>query len=128
MDPAKYGPFDPIFSIIPGVAHLLYDGDCTFCKGFARRLEGWSGRIKAVPFSDRETVRRLAPGLDEERLLSSMHVVDDAGTVLSGPDAVPELARLTLPGGAAAAWLLRHTPGSRTVLKWTYKWISEHRW
>ena len=108
--------------------HFLYDGDCSFCAGFARRLEGRNPKVAIVPFSEREKIRALAPGLDDQRLRAGFHLVEEGGRVVSGPDAIPDLARLTLPGGAAAAWLLRHIPGSPTVLKVIYKWISEHRW
>lgn len=110
------------------VPHLLYDGDCSFCTGFAHRVERRNPKVVIVPFAEREKIRALAPGLDDERLRASFHLVAEGGQVASGPDALPDLARLVLPGGAAAAWLLRHTPGSPTVLKVIYKWISEHRW
>lgn len=81
-----------------------------------------------MAFAERERIRRLAPGLDDERLRSSFHLVDESGIVRSGPEAIPELARLALPAGAAVSWCLRNSPGSKTVLTWMYQWISEHRW
>lgn len=97
---------------------LRYDEACCFCAGFARRAQVWGkGRLEIVPFTPAELAQA-----------TSFHLEGPAGTVLKGPDALPELFRLTLPLGGAAAWLVTHVPGSPTVLRFLYKWISEHRW
>lgn len=92
-------------------------------------MAGWTaGSVETVPFQDSERIRGVAPGLTEERLRASFHIVAPGGAVTSGPEAIPELAALVLPGGRAAAWLLRRAPGSRRLMEWTYRWISERRW
>jgi len=111
------------------VYYLIYDGDCSFCSSFAQRVQVWgAGLLQTLRLQERDRVARLAPDLDQQRLAASFHVVSLHGSLRSGPEAIPTLVRLCVPGGRILAWLLEHAPGSPALLRFLYKWISERRW
>ena len=110
-----------------GKHFLLYDEHCSLCVRFKEAVQrrDRQGRIEPVGFED-PRIPRLVPGIPQERLRSSFHLVLPEGRLLSGHRALPELLSL-LPGGSLPAWFLRHAPGAPWLSKRLYAWIAEHR-
>jgi predicted DCC family thiol-disulfide oxidoreductase YuxK len=105
---------------------LLYDGDCTFCRRWVRRLRraDREGRIVLLPAAEQARVPGLPP-FDPAALQRAMHLILPDGTVLTGARAAPAILRL-LPRGKAIAWLLA-MPGVRWVADRIYGWIAARR-
>lgn len=107
--------------------HLIYDENCPLCIRFLDEVKRRDrvGRIEPVGFED-PRIRQLTPGMTEEQLRRSFHLVFPDGRVVSGSRAVPALLKL-LPGGKVPGWLLEHLPGSAWLSEKLYAWIATHR-
>jgi predicted DCC family thiol-disulfide oxidoreductase YuxK len=105
-------------------AVLLYDEDCGFCRWSLAKILAWdrAGRIRPVPLQSPEA-EKLLPGIEEDRRMSSWHLVTDDGQVASAGAAVAPLAEL-LPLGAPVALVARALPGATERL---YQWVANHR-
>ncbi|MBI4057482.1 MAG: DUF393 domain-containing protein [Elusimicrobia bacterium] len=110
--------------------YLLYDSECCFCEGFASWVKQNDRKsvIEIVPFQDQAKVKEVASTLDPDQLTRSFHLAFSDGRILSGPQAIPMLAELTLPGGVILKKILTRMPGSERLLRIIYRWVSEHRW
>jgi len=103
---------------------LLYDGDCGFCRLAAKaalRLDD-DRRLRAVAIQSEEGQRLLTEVAAGSRL-DSFHLVTPGGSVISGADAAPPLARL-LRGGHVPARAMRRFPAQTAA---TYGFVSRHR-
>jgi predicted DCC family thiol-disulfide oxidoreductase YuxK len=100
---------------------VLYDADCALCTSFARRVGSREGVALAPIRSARgaELLQDLPP-LERD---ASLHVVDEAGTRLSGADALPGLLRC-LRGGRAVAPLLERFPDAT---RQAYAFVAQNR-
>jgi predicted DCC family thiol-disulfide oxidoreductase YuxK len=103
---------------------LLYDADCGFCRLSVRMLLSLDrdDRLRAVAIQSEEGERLLGE-VPAELRLASFHLVTPGGTVVSGADAAPLLARL-IPGGDVPARAMRRFPGATEA---GYAFISRHR-
>jgi len=95
-------------------ATLVYDDDCGPCSKFAaavRRLDR-KGRIELVSMHDKDVEGRLRPKLGAKYDLAFHLILEPEGTVLSGEDALHDLARL-LPAVKPLADVVYAIPGVR---------------
>ena len=85
-----------------GTYALLYDGDCRICTASARWAKALDvrGRLRTRPI---QASRALLPGIREDEILDAMHVVDPAGRVATGGDALPVLLEALVAGPPLAA-------------------------
>lgn len=77
----------------PGVAVLVYDGDCAGCRAAAlwiMRCALGAGTLEVLPI-DSGPRRRRFPALDEAAARRAMALVLPGGRVVSGREAVPAL-------------------------------------
>ena len=106
-------------------AVILYDRDCGFCRWTLAGLLALDRdrRLRPVALQDAEATT-LLPGMDEERMLASAHLVTPDGRIYSGGDAAAPLARL-LPGGRALSVITRVFPVA--VRRGAYEWVARNR-
>lgn len=105
---------------------VLYDGACSFCTTQARRLERLAqGRLEVRPVQE-EDARERAPGLTLDEGLRELKLVDAAGRVYGGAEAVVRALALGRPGLAP---LLRayDLPGLRPLAERVYRWVARNR-
>jgi predicted DCC family thiol-disulfide oxidoreductase YuxK len=105
-------------------AVLLYDSDCGFCRWSVDKVLAWDrgGSLTAVALQDPDADRLLAD-MDEDRKMSSWHLVTADGHVYSAGAAAPPLLRL-LRGGRPLAAVLAAFPG---VTERTYRLVARNR-
>jgi predicted DCC family thiol-disulfide oxidoreductase YuxK len=105
-------------------ATVLYDSDCGFCRWSLAELLRWDrhGALRPVALQDPEAAAAL-PGMSEQELMASWHLVEAGGEVHSAGAALPRLLRL-LPGGTPLAVLAERAPRLRDR---GYRWVAEHR-
>jgi predicted DCC family thiol-disulfide oxidoreductase YuxK len=106
---------------------LFYDGDCRFCRACARAIASLdrTRSIALLPFDDSSANEMLA-SVPEDMRDESMHLVQPDGWVLSGGDALIELARL-LPGGSHLADAARRYDALHKVFRSGYDFVARHR-
>lgn len=107
---------------------VLYDGRCGFCRARVEQLrwfDGGHGRLAFLSLHDPVVAARY-PGIDAERLLDEMCVVDRNGTEYWGAGAVRYLSR-RLP---RLWWLapLMHVPGSMLLWRPLYRLVARNRY
>jgi predicted DCC family thiol-disulfide oxidoreductase YuxK len=106
------------------VPAILYDDDCGFCRWSLAWFLVWDRRrvLRPVALQDPEADRLLG-GMDEERKMSSWHLVDDNGRVWSAGAAFTPLLRL-LPGGGPLAALVSRMPRATDR---AYRLVADNR-
>ena len=105
-------------------ATLLYDRDCGLCRWSLGKLLAWDRRAALRPLALQEPeARELLAGMDEERRMSSWHLVTSDGSVSSAGDAFGPLLRL-LPGGRPLAALAEVSP---RLSERAYRLVADHR-
>ena len=92
---------------------LLYDGDCRFCVGLARRFEGWLAELGF----------RTAPL--QERPATELKVVTADGRIRGGADGLVYL--LGRAGWLSPLALLFRLPGAMPLARAGYRWVAAHR-
>lgn len=106
---------------------VLFDGQCRFCRSqvdLLRRFDR-SGRLRFVSLHE-PLAGQDFPELDPDSLMREMHVVDRAGRVRAGAEAVRYLSR-RLP----LLWPLAvplHVPGSLPAWNWLYRVVARNRY
>ncbi len=107
-------------------AVIVFDGQCGFCRGQIRRLEAWD-RDRRIEF-----VSSNSPGLSERFPIlagadfnTGLRLIDSAGRVSVGPDALYHVARL-LPYWRRIAWLYR-LPCVPFIARRIYGWVAARR-
>ena len=90
-----------------------------------RRLD-WLGRIEFVDLHADGARRARYPQLALERLLTEIHVVDEAGGVFAGFAGSRRMLR-EVPLGVPL-WLLLHLPGSGRIGRRVYRFIARRRY
>lgn len=103
---------------------LLYDADCGFCRWSLDKVlrRDKAKKIRPVPIQSAEG-KELLRDMDDDKRLSSWHLVDENGRIFSAGAAVPELAR-RLPGGGQISTLFRAFPKSTDRL---YRTVAANR-
>ncbi len=106
-----------------GVTKVYYDGLCPLCTETAALLRGLDpfGNLALVDFRAKGALAG-APNLQKSELEQRMHTVSEDGKVLSGFDAVKQVAR-RLP----ALWLFGVLPGADAVGRPLYDRIASRR-
>ncbi|MEO8456874.1 MAG: DUF393 domain-containing protein [Chloroflexota bacterium] len=106
---------------------FFYDGDCRFCRASARFIASLDHKesIAMLPFDD-PAAEALLASVPPDKRGESIHVVQTAGWVLSGGDALLELSRL-LPGGDVLASVGWHNDLIRRAFNVGYRFVADHR-
>ena len=105
---------------------VLYDGECRICLGVVRR---WGRALRERGF---ECIPLQTPWVREQLnlpdhiLMREMRVLNPAGKVIGGADAVLLLAR-TFWWAAPLVWLT-HLPGVHKLLDALYRWGAARRY
>jgi len=105
---------------------VFYDGQCSFCTGWIKRLEHWLHRLGfgLAPLQTDWVQDHLKDtGKDP---LQEMKLLSRTGKVLGGVDAWLYIARKS-----AWTWPLYffgHLPGIYAVLENGYRWIARNRY
>ena len=106
---------------------LLYDAHCNLCLRTVATLKGLDVKadLQMIPLQEAE-LSILPEGYSQEELLAELHVIDSAGTVYRGSEAVVRILR-TVKG---LGWLtvLHRLPGMKTATHWIYRLIARHRY
>ena len=104
---------------------ILYDARCAFCRWVVARLRHWDRKrsLRIRPYQDTREQPMLADLLRGRALGQSLHVVDAAGRVAAGGDAILAIAAL-LPGGRGVTRLVHGVPLSRAALGLAYRVVA----
>lgn len=105
---------------------LVFDGECEFCLGWARRWARASGgNLECIPFQRADVAARFAQ-LSPERLAQSVHLIEPDGTMRQGAEAV-----LHRPGGGHGRRWLRQlckcSPAFARMAEACYRFVANHR-
>ena len=105
---------------------LIYDGECSVCRGAVEWIRERSGPDDFEFFScHSEDLPRRFPTIGKSACLTGMHLVLPGGKVLAGEQAAPEiLLRLRRWRWAAALFRL---PGARILSRAFYRWFAAKR-
>jgi predicted DCC family thiol-disulfide oxidoreductase YuxK len=107
--------------------HLVYDGDCGFCRralAVAQRVD-FGRRIRLHDATDRDAIRGEFPELANADLDDAMFAIDDGHVVTRGFFAFRRLAwesPLTWP-----LLVLFYLPGSGILGPRAYAWVARNR-
>jgi predicted DCC family thiol-disulfide oxidoreductase YuxK len=105
---------------------LIYDGECSVCRGAVEWIRERSGPDDFEFFScHSEDLPRRFPTIGKSACLTAMHLVLPGGKVLAGERAVPEIL-LRLKGWRLAAALFR-LPGAGILSRAFYRWFAARR-
>jgi predicted DCC family thiol-disulfide oxidoreductase YuxK len=109
------------------LSYLLFDGHCRLCTQGSRRLVRLArpGTIELLDFQEPGVLQRF-PGLRHEDCMREIKLVDAAGRVSGGAEAV---ARVIATRGLLGAWAhLYYVPGLRQLLDFLYAWVARNRY
>lgn len=106
----------------------FYDGNCVICQSTCETMRAldWLRRIEFVDLHEGSDMSRLGPELSRERLLSEIHVLDEAGVVYAGFAGARRMlkeAPLGLP-----LWLLLRLPGMERLGTRAYRAVARRRY
>jgi predicted DCC family thiol-disulfide oxidoreductase YuxK len=111
----------------PDADIVVFDGHCSFCTAQVEKIRRWdSGRMLAYLSLHDPEVERRWPGIDNDRLMKEMLVVDQTGNRYWGPEAIRYLTR-RLPRLWWAAWVFC-LPGAMFVWRRIYRWVARNRY
>lgn len=111
----------------PNADVVIYDGDCSFCTGSAKKLAKWDtgGRLSFLSLHDPEVARRY-PDLSHDALMREMYLIDGQGRRHAGAAAFRVVTR-RLP----RLWILApilHIPFTLPVWQWFYRRFAAMRY
>lgn len=106
--------------------HILYDSHCGLCQAMRRLLQVFdaSAPLAFVAIDDEQALRHF-PQVPPARAHTQMHVIDPAGRVSGGYDAVVRLLGL-VPAFAPVHALLQRPAIARHGHR-AYGWIARNR-
>jgi predicted DCC family thiol-disulfide oxidoreductase YuxK/uncharacterized membrane protein YphA (DoxX/SURF4 family) len=103
---------------------LIYDGDCGFCKYWARYWERLTGT--AVRYAPYQHIATDYPHIPLDEFRRAVQYVSPEGTVASAAEA--SFRTLThAPGKSFWLWLYRHVPGFAPASELVYAFLAAHR-
>lgn len=109
----------------PETPVVLYDGQCRFCSGAAKRLATLAGPdLRLVSFQE-PGVLDAFPGLDWERCMRAMQLVDTDGRVFEGVEAIVAALQDRWFGPLLKAY---YAPGLRQLADAGYRVIARLRY
>lgn len=109
-----------------GVPLVLYDGTCRFCTGWAAKLVRMAaGRVHTRP-CDR-TLLEGFPGITHDDCMRELKLIDPAGTVYGGAEAVVLALRLGRPVLGTLA-LVYYLPLVRWIADRSYAAFARNRY
>lgn len=104
---------------------ILYDADCGFCSMSMRVATSRVMQVRLRPMMAQRA--DLTPwGLDREACLEKLHVIDAAGRVHIGSDAVAAILRSSRQPWPALGHVLRW-PGIRRLAQRCYGLVARNR-
>lgn len=109
------------------LSYLLFDGHCRLCTDGSRRILRLArpGAIELLDFQQPGVLERF-PGLGHDDCMREIKLVNGAGRVFGGPEAV---ARALATRGVLGAWAyLYYVPGLRQLTDWLYAWVARNRY
>jgi predicted DCC family thiol-disulfide oxidoreductase YuxK len=110
-----------------GSLTLLYDADCNLCLRTVGLLKKLAFRVELryLPLQDAEPAM-LPPGHSRDELLAELHVIDEAGRIFRGADAVVRI--MVSARGFGWLRLVERVPGMRPLAHWGYRQIARRRY
>lgn len=102
---------------------LLYDGDCGFCRRWARRWQLSAG--DAVEFGPYQELGSRFPKIPASAFAEALHFIEPDGRVHRGAEAVYVLLRYAGNPWWHAAY--RRLPGFASASELGYRWVAAHR-
>ena len=105
---------------------VFFDGACPICTqavSWISRKRSDSG-IEYIDIEEAIRLKRAPAGLTANDLLRRIHIVDNTGRVLAGPDAIGEICRQS-----KMAWLatMLQAPGIKYLSAAAYRIFARHR-
>jgi predicted DCC family thiol-disulfide oxidoreductase YuxK len=106
---------------------VLYDGNCRFCCGGARRLARWArpGSLNMIDFQAPGALDAF-PGIDHAACMRHMILVTPHGKTYTGAEAI--VRALATRGGLAKIGFLYYLPGIRQLSNWLYAAVARVRY
>src|SRR3970040_1079371 len=103
---------------------LIYDGDCGFCRRWIARWQSLTGdRVEYAPF---QQVAREFPEIHQEQFEAPVQLIEPAGKVSSGAEAVFRTLTYT-PGKKWMLWMYEKIPGAAHISEWSYRLFASPR-
>jgi predicted DCC family thiol-disulfide oxidoreductase YuxK len=120
-------PIRPLWDAMPPVT-VLYDDLCEFCRWTASELRRWDRdhALRFTPFHDVPRDPLLRELLSGHDLADHVHVVDGAGRVAVGGEAILAIVG-RLPGGAPVTRLFELSPPAAKALDLGYRVLNRQR-
>ena len=106
----------------------LYDGQCLVCQSTCDTMRAldWLKRIEFVDLHAGDFADRGYGGLSRERLMSEIHVFDEAGRLYVGFAGTRRMLREAPLG--FPLWLLLQLPGADWIGRRLYRFIARRRY
>jgi predicted DCC family thiol-disulfide oxidoreductase YuxK len=102
---------------------LIFDGDCGFCRRWARRWKRVTGdTIEYAPF---QSVSKDFPSVPPEEFRKAVQLIEPDGRRTSAAEAV--LLSLRYAGFPVWLWAYRKIPGFAALLEFIYGIVAGHR-
>jgi predicted DCC family thiol-disulfide oxidoreductase YuxK len=102
---------------------LIFDGDCGFCRRWARRWKRVTGdTIDYAPF---QSVSKDFPSVPPEEFRKAVQFIEPDGRRTSAAEAV--LLSLRYAGFPVWSWAYRMAPGFAALSEFVYGVVSGHR-
>jgi len=111
---------------LPEKAHVIFDGDCGFCRYWIGRWQGQTGSsVIYLPAAD-PSVARDFPELTPEEFAGAVYLIETDGQVYYGAEAVFQL----LSRHGSSRWPLSvylRIPAARWISEEVYQFVARHR-
>lgn len=106
---------------------VLYDGNCRFCCGGAKRLARWArpGSLRMVNFQAPGALDDF-PGIDHATCMRHMILVTPDGGTYTGAEAI--VRALATRGGLAKLGMFYYVPGLRQLSDLLYAGVARIRY
>ncbi len=109
--------------------HLVYDGNCNLCVGFAQLLEKFdrSSIFDYIPMQDKVTLEKFQITAEDCEMGMILIDAEKPENRWQGSAAAEEIARL-LPLGKAFIAAYRALPGAKWIGDRTYEQVRDNRY
>lgn len=103
---------------------LVYDGDCSFCRGWIGRWRDLTG--DQVDYAPYQQVAAQYPQVPREAFARAVQLILPNGEVFSAAHAV-FAALAFVPGFAWTLWVYKRIPGAAPVSEIAYRFVARNR-